>query len=372
MTTSTEREKYEGIYNSASGKRYGHKNHGKNFIPFIKEWQPKSLVDIGCGYNEFVKETKLLGIDSIGVDFACRDADIIADAKNLPFENKKFDVLTSFDMLEHLLPSEVKIVLKEFSRVSNRFVFSISYQPSVWKWKGQTLHPTVMPEEWWICRIVELGGTHIKKIGRYITGNWTESNIFPKPSNCCLVGNGPSAIYGNHGKDIDSFDEVIRFNAFDTLGFEAHVGTKTTLWSTFGRGVVPANNKKPDRAIYIHGENGTPSLDVKKVFFIPRFIFNHLTYVIRKKNENSQNNIIPSSGLLVCWWLLNVVEVEKIYLIGFDHFQKDNNKRHHYWEPKAFGKPKEHSSDIEHSMFSEWNKQGRVVYLESHSTINKL
>jgi len=169
----TEKEKYEGIYGSRSiYPNYGRTNHGKGAIKIIKEWLPKSLIDVGCGHNEFVKEIRSLNISSIGLDFACSGADIIADAKNIPFENKKFDVLTAFDMLEHLLQEDVPIVLKEFERVSSRFVFSICCKPSINKWKGHTLHPTVMPENWWIEQIIKAGGNKIEKYNQYILGYW--------------------------------------------------------------------------------------------------------------------------------------------------------------------------------------------------------
>lgn len=171
----TEKEKYIGIYSTGIYKLYGHSNHGKDALNIVLDWKPKSLLDVGCGYNEFVKQVRESGITSTGVDFACPGADIIAEAQNLPFSDKQFDVLTAFDVLEHLLPSDVDIVLKEFVRVSERFIFSISYSPSAYKWQGETLHPTVMPEKWWLERIEAAGGVNILKQRRYITGNW---NIF--------------------------------------------------------------------------------------------------------------------------------------------------------------------------------------------------
>jgi len=93
----------------------------------------------------------------VGVDFACRSADIIAPAHDLPFEDKDFELITAFDMLEHLLPDEVEAVLKEFERVAKRFVFSISHVPSV----IGDLHPTVRPIKWWKQMLPE--GTTIAK-----------------------------------------------------------------------------------------------------------------------------------------------------------------------------------------------------------------
>jgi SAM-dependent methyltransferase len=169
----SELSKYQGIYSTKSIPGYGHSNHGSGALPLLLSWKPESLLDVGCGYNEFVRNVvKLLpDLNSIGVDFACPGADIIADAASLPFSLKEFDVITSFDMLEHVEPEKVDIVLSEFARVSHRFIFSICYRPSVFLWQGQNLHPTVQKESWWLDRIQNAGGIPMKN-GKYIVGHW--------------------------------------------------------------------------------------------------------------------------------------------------------------------------------------------------------
>lgn len=171
-----ELEKYLKIYGDTSGRwaGYGHKNHGRGAFPLVHG--VPSLIDVGCGHNEFVLKCRTLGIAATGVDFACPSADVIASAESLPFADKAFHTLTAFDMLEHLLPEQVEPVLREFSRLSSHFVFSISHVPSMCKVEGETLHPCVQPEEWWIQRIREAGGT-VNKTGNYLHGEWTDSPV---------------------------------------------------------------------------------------------------------------------------------------------------------------------------------------------------
>jgi hypothetical protein len=269
-------------------------------------------------------------------------------------------------MLEHVLPEQVDAVLAEFSRVSRRFVFSISHVPSVIKWQGENLHPTVQPEEWWIHRIMKAGGCSIEKQGRYITGRWQPALRLAPDARVILVGNGPSIIEAN-GADIDAFDEVVRFNTYHVEPpHDVHSGTKTTLWSTFGRGALPGCEQRPQRIIYIHGEKGEPAYDAAEIYRLPRWLYNRTRANVQlrvKEAGRDPEPILATSGLQVATWLLDVVGVERLTLVGFDHFSKEKHKPHHYWQAQAFGKPKEHDGEIEAAMFAELVTLGRVEYL---------
>ena len=68
-----ELEKYEEIYlNPAKYKNYGHSNHGSRSLRLLDQLVPKSIVDIGCGFNEFITSVKdrYDGVRAVEVDFA--------------------------------------------------------------------------------------------------------------------------------------------------------------------------------------------------------------------------------------------------------------------------------------------------------------
>ena len=364
-------EKYRFIYaNPDRYARYGHTNHGKKVDEkFLRPH--RTLLDVGCGYNEFVINARKLGIEATGVDFACPGADIIAPADRLPFPAKSHDLLTSFDMLEHLTPDQVRPVLKEFARVSNHFIFSISYVPSVNKVQGEGLHPTVRSKEWWIARIQEAGG-EVHSEGNYLMGRWGAPLLPPvlEGESVILIGNGPAVLNGGLGKRIDEFDQVVRFNRFHILGHEESVGTKTTLWSTFGRGTLPGEEgQQPKRVICIH-EQGVPATEgIEELWRIPLSFFNRIRKRVQDVSEREGERhagTIPSSGLLVSSWLSEVHEVPVLFLHGFDHFHKtahEHSKRHHYWNEKTYGQPTEHDGEAEAKVFAEMRAACRVKYL---------
>lgn len=201
-----------------------------------------------------------------------------------------------------------------------------------------------------------------------------ESPVSPGQS-VILVGNGPSLVMrGDRGAFIDSFDCVVRFNWFAIRGFEAKVGTKTDLWSTFGRGSLPRDDdQRPERAVFIHGDKPKSfSYPVKEAWGIAREFFNHVNQLVRQhsaRGADLERKLLPSSGLVVALWLLDHHRVEKLTLIGFDHFSKAESKGHHYWlqdaqgRPKPFKQPPEHDGEAEARILAPYIEAGRIITL---------
>jgi hypothetical protein len=67
--------------------------------------------------------------------------------------------------------------------------------------------------------------------------------------------------------------------------------------------------------------------------------------------------------LVVALYLLDVVGVDRVHLVGFDHFRKDASSQHHYYNPKAYGRPPEMEGDAEALVLAGYEAEGRVMYL---------
>jgi SAM-dependent methyltransferase len=169
-----ERRKYVKLASSSS--RYGATNHGRDAYTTVIAWQPRFVVDFGCGDNAFIRELRRRGIDGLGIDFANGEADVVAAMHCVPLAGGIADVITSFDALEHLLPDDVDPVLAEMRRVGRpgaHFILSICTRPSRITVGGENLHPTVRPHDWWLDRISRIGRVEAFGVrGRYITGTW--------------------------------------------------------------------------------------------------------------------------------------------------------------------------------------------------------
>lgn len=149
---------------------YGRGTHGNGAYIFIeKTFHPTSILDVGCGKdNLFCGEIKnKLHFFNIkhnitkleGCDFVDFPNSTQADINSLHYKDNEFDVVVSFDVLEHILPEDVDNALQEINRVAKKgMCFSIDY-----KQVSSGLHRTIQPEEWWIEKLSEFG-----KVGKYL------------------------------------------------------------------------------------------------------------------------------------------------------------------------------------------------------------
>lgn len=197
----------------------------------------------------------------------------------------------------------------------------------------------------------------------------TDSPVGPGES-VILVGNGPSmTLRGERGAQIDAFDHVVRFNCYAIKGFEAMVGNKTTLWSTFGRGSRPRDEGEvPPRAVFIHGDKPKRfEIPVVEAFGISRTFFEAVRQRLQarsRRDETGKKPLLPSSGLVVLLWLQELHGVGEITLVGFDHFSKKESGGHHYWLNQTFKEPPEHDGVAEAEWFKELAETGKVRYLD--------
>ena len=158
---STELKKYQKILD-VRGLEYGGFNHAKAHYEFLKETFNTSyslkIADLGCGVGKFPLWIKdnfpqhiVIGIEPV---FLPNSSDypqvswINGDSTNIPLEH--VDILTSFDVMEHIHPDEIEKSLKEIARVTDHYICKICTKPSKSKGvDGEDLHPTVKPLIWW-------------------------------------------------------------------------------------------------------------------------------------------------------------------------------------------------------------------------------
>jgi hypothetical protein len=158
-----------------------------------------------------------------------------------------------------------------------------------------------------------------------------------------VIGNGTSVLNYQMGELIDSFREVVRFNDYQTKGYESFIGSKTTIWARSNskrtrerewlsyKNVIIASPewnfgnikniiKDKSNAIVIPKEQ---SLDLQNELELPGRVV--------KRGEMSKRGW-PSTGLLILNYLLKYNKF--VYIYGFDCFKKEGGDPRHYYNNK--------------------------------------
>ena len=114
------------------------KNRGMNQWHYMQSniwmdyFNPKKVLDVGCGLGNLVKAFNYFGVDSYGCDisvFAVDNAHMeirekvkVGDVRKIPYLDNFADLVVCYDVLEHLNEDEVDSALNELKRVSSKWV----------------------------------------------------------------------------------------------------------------------------------------------------------------------------------------------------------------------------------------------------------
>lgn len=164
---------------------YGFSNHGAGYLQEVMAMakmesgdpetnRPFTVMDIGCGHNQFAKNLRKHGIPAVGVDCSCPSADLKIDLEiqGLPYPNKYFGLVTGFDVLEHLRQDRIQAALSELQRVSERFLFTIGTTESSVNYRAINLHEIQRPLGWWDVLLRDFTDFVRIEQPRTISGRW--------------------------------------------------------------------------------------------------------------------------------------------------------------------------------------------------------
>ena len=196
-----------------------------------------SILDLGCSGGAFISNMHNLGYLAIGLegsDFSMKNrrgpwaylsnfvlftCDITKPFKiftESSSKNYKTDVITSFEVLEHLKEKEIEQLFKNIenhSHKNTKLIFSISTNDDYVN--GVNLHQTVKPKDWWIKKFKNLGYIECSKSQTYFNGQYLRGNKFNAIGSFELVL--------KHEKDKDN--EFPKLNILDKI-YDYYAGSK--------------------------------------------------------------------------------------------------------------------------------------------------
>jgi SAM-dependent methyltransferase len=158
-------------------------NSPQEVVPILAQiFNPKSVIDIGCGVGNFLREFKKNGIEEIlGVDGEWADFDEIQrnlgkdkfisyDLKDVFKPQMKFDLATSFEVAEHIDEKYANNFVTTLTNCSDNIVFSAAIPL-----QGGQNHINEQWNEYWISKFDKLGYTCIDFLKPYF---WENENVF--------------------------------------------------------------------------------------------------------------------------------------------------------------------------------------------------
>lgn len=134
---------------------------------------PVKWLEVGCAYGYLIEEAEKLDIDAIGVDISeyalhqhppVKDRLLQGDAFSLPFADDSFDVVSAFDLVEHL--EHPLAAIKEWKRVlrPNGLLFLSTPDPCSFTGAEPT-HVFERPPSFWVKQFEDNGFDIVLRFG---------------------------------------------------------------------------------------------------------------------------------------------------------------------------------------------------------------
>jgi ubiquinone/menaquinone biosynthesis C-methylase UbiE len=140
------------------------KKHMMKYMKFLRKGSsssPLKMLDVGCGEGYYVRDAIEEGINAYGIDISTHALEnALAEVKDritfgsiteIPFSDEEFDVMTAFDVIEHIHPKDTLNAITEIRRVLKPDGIVIITTPSsnFGDWVSDLTHINVRPPKFW-------------------------------------------------------------------------------------------------------------------------------------------------------------------------------------------------------------------------------
>lgn len=137
-----------------------------------------SYLDVGCGRGEMLAHAMQLGFSQVqGVEVVpelCGGDVCRGEAYDLPFGDRAFDVVSMFDVIEHLLPGDDELACKEMERVCKRHILLTANNRPSHLPDGTDLHINKRPYDEWDGLFREWFSGTVTRLDQreYVSAGW--------------------------------------------------------------------------------------------------------------------------------------------------------------------------------------------------------
>jgi SAM-dependent methyltransferase len=137
------------------------KKHIMKYMKFLRKGSSLKMLDVGCGQGYYVRDAMEEGINAYGIDISTyalenalaevKDRITFGSITEIPFADEEFDVMTAFDVIEHIHPKDTLNAVAEIRRVLKPDGIIIITTPSsnFGDWVSDLTHINVRPPKFW-------------------------------------------------------------------------------------------------------------------------------------------------------------------------------------------------------------------------------
>jgi len=184
----------------------------QKLVFLMKENDFSSILDLGCAGGGYISDMYDFGFNAVGIegsDFSKKrnraewarlkdkclfTADI---TKKFRIQNddeiKKFDIITSFEVLEHIKEEDLCGLFRNISdHTSDHALLILSVTTCDDMKNGINLHQTVHPKAWWLKKFNEFGWTENHELINYFNRQYLRGKRFGAPISFEVVLNKKS------------------------------------------------------------------------------------------------------------------------------------------------------------------------------------
>ncbi len=135
---------------------------------------PETYIDFGCGSGAMTRFARACGVDAVGVDLIAEPPDIVHDLRRPLQLGRKFQLVTSIEVAEHLTPEAANIFCQSVAdhTIDNAawFIFTAALP-------GQHGHHHVnlIPPFEWRQKFTEVGFTYHESATMKLALLWTQT-----------------------------------------------------------------------------------------------------------------------------------------------------------------------------------------------------
>jgi SAM-dependent methyltransferase len=180
IKSASHQEIYDKRYNAFLDAAAS-KSTGPMAATIKRLFEPKSVIDVGCGTGALLAQLQQIGLEVRGLEYSdagiarCREKGVQVEKFDLETEEAiegSWDLTASFEVAEHLSESMADSYVRVISQFSPIVIMSAATVG-----QGGRDHFNEQPHEYWIVKMHQQGFDYDEQTSHQVRAEWAEKGV---------------------------------------------------------------------------------------------------------------------------------------------------------------------------------------------------